>query len=78
MGEESLQQLLLWLCVMYSVSSEPVQDLLLVLLDPLDVGPGPLQGLVHSQGGRSKAVLTVLLNEVQQLAEETETVHTTL
>lgn len=50
-----------------SLAAEPLQNLVLVRLQPLDVGDGRLQRLLHSQGGGAKADVTVLLDEVLQL-----------
>lgn len=46
---------------------KPGQDVLLVLCDPFDVGPGPLDGLIQGQCPRTKSNLCVVLLKLQQL-----------
>lgn len=45
----TLSILLVSVLLMSSLAVKPIQDLLFVLLYPLDVGLCPLQGLIHSQ-----------------------------
>lgn len=46
---------------------QPLQDVLLVLCDPLDVGPGPLDGLIQGQRPRTKSNFSIVLLKLQQL-----------
>lgn len=48
---------------------EPLRNLLLVPLHPLDVGFGSLQGLFYSKCGRAETCCSVLLHEPFQLAK---------
>lgn len=50
---------------------KPFQHILLVLVDPLDVGLGLLDGLVHRQGPRTKSNGGVVLLELLQLLTKT-------
>ena len=46
---------------------EPILDVLLVLSEPLDVGGGPLDGLLHRQTPRAEAHLRVISLELLEL-----------
>lgn len=46
---------------------KPGQDVLLVLCDPLHVGPGPLDGLIQGQRPRTKSNLCIVFLKLQQL-----------
>lgn len=50
-----------------AVLYEPIQHHLLVLLHPLDVGLGLLQGLLQSPGAGAEAHIHVVLLELLQL-----------
>lgn len=52
------------------MSDEPIKDLRLVLLPPLDVGSGLLHGLIHGECRRAKACGFMLLHKLLQLVEE--------
>lgn len=51
------------------LTAEPLRNLPLVPLHPLDVGFGPLQGLFYSKCGRAETCRSVLLHEPFQLAK---------
>lgn len=46
---------------------QPLQDVLLVLCEPIDVSPGPLDGLIQGQGSRTKSNVCVVLLKLLQL-----------
>lgn len=70
MGDKSQLPALSLSAFLIGLTVEPVQDLLLVLLQPVDVSSGPLQGLLHSQRGGAKPCRAVLLHKLLQLPEE--------
>lgn len=51
---------------------KPVQDILLVLCDPLHVGHGPLNGLIQCQGPRAETDDSVVCLELPQLLQQTK------
>lgn len=46
---------------------QPLQDVLLVLCEPIDVSTGPLDGLIQGQGPRTKSNVCVVLLKLLQL-----------
>lgn len=52
------------------IGCKPIQDILLVLCNPLHVGHGPLNGLVQRQGPRTKTNVSIVCLELLQLLQK--------
>lgn len=61
------------LCKQLHLTVEPLENLLLIPLHPLDVGLGPFQGLFHSDGGRAKSCSSVIPDKLLQLPNKSQT-----
>lgn len=61
------------ICKSLHLTVEPVEDLLLIPLHPLDIGFGSFQGLFHSDGGRAKTSGFMILDKLLQLSNQCKT-----
>lgn len=67
------------ICMPFHFILEPVENLLLIPLHPLDVGFGSFQGLFHSKGGRAKTCNSMIPDKLLQLPNQcVETVKKTV
>lgn len=60
------------ICMQFHLTLEPLKNLLLIPLHPLDVGFGSFQGLLHRQGGRAETCNSMILDKLLQLPNQCE------